>query len=190
MITPDHKFELLKTAVIVVPAAVASLWALKQWRQTKPRLDVLLTLIHLPTLDGKSVLADEWPGIVARNQSSFPLRICNVGLCIGKKFFEFGRPLGSNLQETDWPYEIAPRARMDFYFNQKADYGGRFGNAIRQELSPGNVLWETVRAYAMTECAHTFISKRMSHKSRRMLRQAVKDRSKAFPLAGPNRIIE
>jgi hypothetical protein len=189
MMSPDHKFDLMKSILIAVPALVISLLVfLYNRRQTKPRLDVLISPVFVPTVDDKSVLADEWPGIVVRNQSAFPLRICNVGFCVGKKFFEFGRPLGADLSETSWPYEIAPRTRIAFYFNERADYGGRFKNAIKPELKD-QLLWEVARGYAMTECAKTFTSRKLSSKSKRMLKEAAEKRSKAFPLAEPNPII-
>src|SRR6266404_277971 len=130
MLTPEHKFDLLKVAAGVVPASIISVWALVHHRrQTQPRLEVLLSPIFWATFEGKSILGDDWPGILVRNQSSFPLRICNVGLFIGKKFFEFGRPVGSDMKETTWPYEIAPRTRAAFYHNSHTDYGRRFANA-------------------------------------------------------------
>jgi hypothetical protein len=176
MITPEHKYDLLKTAMFAVPATIISLWALMHHRrQTKPRLEVLLSLIYLPTVDGRSILRkDEWPGIVVRNQSSFPLRICNVGFCVGKKYFEFGRPLGGDFKETTWPYEIAPRARMAFYRNESADYGHSFVNAISPDVK-GKLIWEAVRGYAMTECAKTFVSRKLSRKGLRRLRKDAVD---------------
>jgi hypothetical protein len=177
MITPEHKFDLLKTLVAVVPAAIISLWALfHHRRQTRPHLEVLLSPIFCSTIDGKSILTkDDWPGIVVRNQSSFPLRICNVGFCIGEKYFEFEKPLGGHFKESAWPYEIAPRTRMAFYRNENADYGQTFVKAISPELK-GKVIWEVVRGYAMTECARTFVSRKLSRKSLRFLRQAGADK--------------
>ena len=174
MITPEHKFDLLKTVAAAVPAAIISLWAfIHHRRQTKPRLDVLLSPIFCTTIEGKSILTKgDWPGIVVRNQSSFPLRICNVGFQIGKKYFEFGRPLGGDFKESTWPYEIAPRTRTAFYRNESADYGQTFATAILPELK-GKWIWEVGRAYAMTECARTFVSRKLSRKSLRMLRTAV-----------------
>jgi len=190
MLTPEHKFDLLKTALAVLPASLVSLWALiSQRRQNSPRLEVVISPIFIPTIDGNSALADEWPGIAVRNQSSFPLRICNVGLRVGKKFFEFGRPLGTDFKETQWPYEIAPRARAGFYFNERADYGERLASAISPELKDKS-LWQVARVYAMTECARTFTSPKLPRKSLRTLREATKDRAKVFPEAGPNQIIE
>ena len=174
--TPEHKYDLLKTAAFAVPATIISLWAFIHHRkQTKPRLEVLLSPIYTPTIEGKSILRkDEWPGLLVRNQSSFPLRICNVGFRIGKKYFEFGRPLGGNLKESTWPYEIAPRTRVAFYFNERADYGRTFATVLSPEVK-GKLVWEVVRAYAMTECARTFVSPKLSRKSLRMLRAAVVD---------------
>jgi hypothetical protein len=190
MLTPEHQFDLLKTAVVVIPATIISLRVLRhQRRQTRPQLDVVICPIFVPAADGSSVLADEWPGILVRNQSSFPLRICNVGFRIGKNFFEFGRSLESDLTETPWPYEIAAHVRATFYFNERRDYGRRFRKAISPVLK-GKFLWETVQGYAMTECAKTFSSPRLCRKTRRMLRQAADNRAKAFPLAQPNQIIE
>ncbi len=176
MITPEHEFELLKAIAVAVVAMVVPLWALiHHRRQTKPRLEVLLSPIFCTTIDGKSILTkDDWPGILVRNQSSFPLRICNVGFRIGKKYFEFGKPLGGNLKESVWPYEIAPRARTAFYRNESADYGRNFVKAISPELK-GKLVWEVARGYAMTECARTFVSPKLSRKSLRMLRNAVVD---------------
>jgi hypothetical protein len=176
MMTPDHKFELLKVVAVAVPATIISLWALiHNRRQAQPRLEVLLSPISWPTIDGKSIFRkDEWPGIVVRNQSSFPLRICNVGFRIGNKFFEFGRPLGLDLKETTWPYEIAPRARAAFYRNEGADYGQTFASAITPEVK-GKLIWEVARGYAMTECARTFVSPKLSRKAKRVLRKAIID---------------
>jgi hypothetical protein len=176
MMTPEHKFELLKAIALAVVAMIIPLWALiHHRRQTKPRLEVLLSPIYLPTIEGKSILRkDDWPGIMVRNQSPFPLRICNVGFRIGKKYFEFGRPLGGDLKETTWPYEVAPRARTAFYRNDGADYGRTFVTAISPELK-GKMIWEVGRAYAMTECARTFVSPKMSRKTLRTLRKDVVD---------------
>jgi hypothetical protein len=176
MMTPEHKFELFKAIAVAVVAMIVPLWALiHHRRQTKARLDVLLSPIFCTTIDGKSILTkDDWPGIMVRNQSSFPLRICNVGFRIGKKYFEFGRPLDGSFKESAWPYEIAPRARTAFYRNDRADYGRTFMTAISPELK-GKMIWEVGRAYAKTECARTFVSPKLSRKSLRMLRTAVVD---------------
>jgi|SRR5271155_135398 len=176
MITPEHEFELLRMVAAAVPATIVSVWALiHQRRQIKPRLEVLLSLIYVPTVDGKSILRkDDWPGIVVRNQSAFPLRICNVGFRIGKKYFEFGKPLGGDFKETTWPYEIAPRARAAFYRNERADYGQTFVKMISPELK-GKLVWEVVHAYAMTECARTFVSPKLSRRGLRRLRKETVD---------------
>lgn len=157
-----------------MPATIVSLWALiHQRRQIAPRLEVVLSPIFSPTLDGKSILGkNDWPGIVVRNQSAFPLRICNVGFRIGKKYFEFGKPLDENFKESAWPYEIAPRARAAFYRNESADFGQSFVKAISPELQ-GKPIWEVGHGYAMTECARTFVSPKLSRKSLQMLRAAV-----------------
>jgi hypothetical protein len=190
MLSPDHAFDLLKIALAAVLGALVSLWGLRrQRRQNEPRLEVVLSPIFLATLDGKSVPADDWPGILVRNQSPFPLRICNIGFRVGDKLFEFGIPLGADLRETAWPYEIAPRTRTAFYFNADADYGRRLASSVWPELK-GRLLWQTVRGYAITECAKTFTSPRLCRKTKKMLRVAVKERSIAFPLAPPNQIIE
>jgi hypothetical protein len=185
MLTPDHKFDLFKTIVAIVPATIVSFWALiNQRRQTEPRLEVVLSPVFWPTVDGKSGLGTDCPGIVVRNQSSFALRICNVGFRIGKKYFEFGRPLGSDLTESPWPYEIAPRARAAFYLNYHADWGRRFTNAIPPEPK-GKLLWEVARGYAMTECAKTFVSPTLSRKSLRVLREAAVKKTKTAPPGQP-----
>jgi hypothetical protein len=174
MMTQEHNFELLKTLAVAVPATIISVWALiHQRRQVNPRLEVVLSPIFSPTIDGKSILRrDDWPGIVVRNQSAFPLRICNVGFRIGKKYFEFGKPLAGNFKDTVWPYEIAPRARAGFYRNETTDYGQTFVKTISPELE-GKLSWEVVRAYAKTECGRTFVSPKLSRKSLRTLRGAM-----------------
>jgi hypothetical protein len=176
MLTPDHKFELFRTVVAAVPATIVSAWALiHQRRQITPRLEVVLSPVFWPTLNGKGILKkDNWPGIMVRNQSAFPLRICNVGFRIGKKYFEFGKPLDGNFKESAWPYEIAPRARAAFYRNESADFGQSFVKALSPELK-GKPIWEVGHGYAMTECARTFVSPRLSRKSLRLLRTAVVD---------------
>jgi hypothetical protein len=171
LMTPEHKFELLKTIVAVVPATIISVWALiSQRRQVKPRLEVLLSPIFWRTIEGKPALGDDWPGIVVRNQSAFPLRVCNVGLKIDKKYYQFGKPLlnrDSQLHESQWPYEVAPRARAAFYLNHSTDDGHRFTKDIPSKPKD-RLTWETARGYAITECGREFVSKRLSRKSLQM----------------------
>jgi hypothetical protein len=176
MITPDHKFELLRTVVAAVPATIVSIWALiHQRRQITPRLEVVLSPVFWPTLDGMGILKkDDWPGIVVRNQSAFPLRICNVGFRIGKKYFEFGKPLDGNFKESEWPYVIAPRARAAFYRNESTGFGQSFVRAITPELK-GKQIWEVGHGYVMTECARAFVSPKLSRKLLQTLRTAVVD---------------
>ncbi|MBZ5503828.1 MAG: hypothetical protein LAN59_16595 [Acidobacteriia bacterium] len=170
--TPEHTFELLKTIAAVVPATVISVWALiSQRRQVKPRLEVLLSPIFWKTIDGKPALGDDWPGIVVRNQSAFPLRVCNVGLKIDKKYYQFGKPLlnrDSQLQESEWPYEVAPRARAAFYVNYGTDDGRRFTKDIPSKAKD-RLTWEAARGYAITECGREFVSKKLSRQSLQML---------------------
>jgi hypothetical protein len=169
--TPEHEFELLKTAVSVVPATLLSWWALtNQRRQTQPRLEVLLSPIFNPTLDGKSVLSDDWPGVVVRNQSTFPLRVANVGFYIGKKFFTFDTPSDGQFKpREEWPAEVAPRTRLALYPSFFAQ--STFGRILLPELK-GKKPWEVLRAYAITECNHTFFSRRLPRKSLKILREA------------------
>ncbi len=175
--TPEHKFQLLITTVTVVPATIVAAWALiNQLRQTKPRLEVVISPIMWSTVTGQPVLGDDWPGVVVRNQSFFPLRICNVGFCVGKKFYTFGKPLlnkDSDLKPAAWPHEVAPRARAAFFLNCGTDDGRDFTNAIRPILKDKRI-WEVARGYVMTECNRTFASRKMSRKSLAMLRKAAK----------------
>ena len=68
IITPEHQFQLLITIITVIPATIVSAWALiNQIRQTQSRLAVLTSPIQNKTIQGESILADEWPGIVVRN---------------------------------------------------------------------------------------------------------------------------
>ena len=83
--TPEHEFQLLLTGISIVPATALSAWALiNQRRQTTASLDVLMSPIFMSTVEGKSVLTEDWPGIAVRNQSTFPLRICSVGTRSGR----------------------------------------------------------------------------------------------------------
>jgi len=171
--TPDHKFELLRTVASVIPATVLSVWAfIHQRRQTLPRLEVLISPIRWATIDGKSVLGEDWPGLVVRNQSTFPLRVFNVGFRIGRKFYSFGRPaVGGDSALTpakQWPLELAPRSRTAFYLD---GVPVSFGDSIKPALK-GRRIWEVARAYAMTECNHTFVSRKLSRKALATLRQA------------------
>lgn len=169
--TPEHKFEFLRTGLSIVPATLLSAWALiHQRRQTMARLDVLFSPIFVATVDGKSVLVDDWPGVVVRNQSTFPLRVSNVGYRIGKKFFTFEKPVSGNFQEVEeWPVEVAPRTRMAFFPGPLAQITLR--NVLLPELN-GKRLWEVGKAYAITECGRAFFSRRMSRESLKMLRDA------------------
>lgn len=174
--TPEHKFELLKTIIAVIPATIISIWALiSQRRQVRPKLEVLLSPVFWSTIDGKSVLGDDWPGIVVRNQSTFPLRICNVGLKIGEKHYQFGKPRlnkNSQIQETEWPYEITPRSRAAFYVDKGTDEGRKFAEDIPYKPKD-KLIWEMARGYALTECGRKFVSKKLSQEALRVLREAV-----------------
>jgi hypothetical protein len=175
MLTPEHKFDLLKTVIAVVPATFISTWALiSQRRQVRPKLEVLLSPIFWSTVSGQRVLGEELPGIVVRNQSAFPLRICNVGFKVGKKYFEFGKPLlsrNSQIEETEWPFEINPRARAAFFIDNINEHGVKLTKAIAPELK-GKRIWKMARGYAMTECGRQFTSKKMSRRSIQALRRA------------------
>ncbi|MFI5108716.1 MAG: hypothetical protein ACHP78_07715, partial [Terriglobales bacterium] len=174
--TPEHQFQLLITIVPVVPATLVSAWALvNQWRQTTPRLEVLVSPVLSRTVSGESVLVEDRYGMVVRNLSPFPLRVCNVGYRIGKKYYSFGRPVmneNSGLTPGPWPYEIASRTRAAFYLDYSKQDAKAFTNAILQpESEAGKPLWEISRAYAMTECNRTFTSPGISRKTLRMLRE-------------------
>jgi len=171
--TPDHKFELLRTAISIIPATALSAWALiHQRRQTAARLDVLMSPIFSSTADGKSVLGNDWPGIVVRNQSAFSLRVCSIGYRVGEKFYSFEKPLNNSFAPVDeWPCEITPRSQVAFYPGPKVQ-------RILQERglslcdSKGKKLFEVARAYAMTECNKRFFSPKLSRKTLRMLRKS------------------
>lgn len=167
--TPDHEFQLLLAAITVVPATIVSAWALiSQLRQTKPRLQVLTSPITTLTIEGKRVLTENWPGVVVRNFSPFPIRICNVGFTIGKKrFYQFGTPLNSKFEEMSWPCEIEPRQRLVFYVNEDSLDGRQFINAIPKDVRQD--IWRLGLGYAMTECGNTFFSKPISRKSVQVL---------------------
>jgi hypothetical protein len=169
--TPDHKFELMRTALSIVPATLLSAWALiHQRRQTQARLDVLLSPIFVPTVDGKSILGEDWPGVVVRNQSGFSLRVSNVGYFIGEKFYTFDKPFGTNFNLVEeWPADVAPRTRKVFFPSPVAQATLR--SLVLPQLN-GKKIWEIGRAYAITECSHTFFSRRLSRKSLKMLREA------------------
>ncbi len=124
-----------------------SVWAfIHQRRQTLPRLEVLISPIWWATIDGKSVLGEDWPGLVVRNQSTFPLRVFNVGFRIGRKFYSFGRPaVGGDSALTpakQWPLELAPRSRTAFYLD---GVQVSFGDSIKPALK-GRRIWEVARA--------------------------------------------
>ncbi len=168
--TPEHKFQLFIALLAVVPATLLSWWALVSHRhRTTPRLQVLPSPIMMSDVTGKQVFVNEWPGIVVRNLSPFPQKVCNVGYRIGDKFFTFGRPL-SNVESTlvskaPWPREIEPRSRAAFYLDLNRE-GRDFVAAITPVLKGQSVL-EIGRAYAFTESGEKFYSKRLSRKSRR-----------------------
>lgn len=173
--TPEHEFQLLITGITVIPATLIAAWALiNQRRQTEPRLKVLPSPMMASTVTGKEVLVSpQWPGIVIRNESSFELRICNVGYCIGKKFYTFGRPLvfSPDVESPPWPWVIEPRARVGFHVDLFTDEGQKFSNELTSTLKNGRFLWEVGRAYAVTECGRWFYSKRLSRKAVRQLRE-------------------
>lgn len=179
--TSEHQFQLLITIVIVVPATLVSAWALvNQLRQTRPKLEVLISPVFSRSASGEPVLTDDWYGVVVRNVSSFPLRICNIGYRIGKKYYSFGKPVineNSGFTPSPWPYEIAPRARAAFHLDYSGHEAKLFTNAVGPlELESGKLLWEISRAYAITECNRTFISRRISRETLQMLRKAARSR--------------
>jgi hypothetical protein len=179
VMTSEHKFQLLITAITVVPVTIVSAWALiSQLRQNKPRLEVLISPVFWNSATGEPILGQEWPGIVVRNQSPFPLRISNVGFRVGKKFYTFGKPLlnkDSDLKPATWPCEVASRGRAAFYLNDNTSDGRTFINAI-QPILKDKLIWEVSRGYAMTECNKTFVSLKMSRKTLELLRKAAKKR--------------
>ena len=179
--TAEHQFQLLLTIVIIVPATLVSTWALvNQLRQTRPKLEVLISPVLSETVSGEPVLVDDWYGVVVRNVSPFPLRICNIGFRIGKKYHSFGKPVineNSEFKPAPWPYEIESRARAAFHLDYSGQDGKAFTDVIsKPESESGKLLWEISRAYAMTECNRTFISPRMPRKTLQMVRQAAKMR--------------
>jgi hypothetical protein len=173
--TPDHKFELIRTVISIIPATVLSAWAfIHQRRQTAPRLKVIVSPVFWSGVAGEQWLADDWPGIVVLNESTFPLRVSSVGYKIGKKYYEFGRPITGNLKPpTTWPMEIAPRSRISLYLNPHTIEGRAVMDAVSPALQ-GRTIWKAGRAYAMTECSHTFISRRLKKSSVEMLSKARK----------------
>jgi hypothetical protein len=169
--TPEHKWELVRTFVSIIPATALSAWALiHQRRQTKARLDVLISPIFSPTLDGQSLLnSDQLPGVIIRNQSPFPLRISNVGYRIGKRFYAFSAPpLASDLKPMAvWPFELAPRARLALYPNILPFWTEL--ETLKSDLRGANV-WDVGHAYCVTECGNIFSSRRLPRKTRKWLR--------------------
>jgi len=165
-VTPDHKFELLRTVISIIPATALSAWALiHQRRQTAARLDVLLSPIFAEDINGKSVLQADWPGVVVRNQSNFSLRVSSVGYSVGKKFYSFEKPFDNSFKPvSEWPLEIAPRSRVAFYPGPRAQqtFASVCDGKSRKFLEVG-------RAYAFTECNKRFQSPRASRKTRRWL---------------------
>jgi hypothetical protein len=176
MLTPDHKFELIRTAVSIIPATVLSAWAfIHQRRQTMARLKVVVSPMFWNSMTNEQVMADDWPGVAVLNQSTFPLKVSNVGFKVGRKHFEFGKPLvGPYLKPADeWPMEIAPRSRVGLYLDRHAMEGVKFVNAVPSVLN-SKPIWEVGRAYAMTECNHKFISPRISKANIEFLSKARK----------------
>jgi hypothetical protein len=174
--TPDHKFELIRTVISIIPATVLSAWAfVHQRRQTATRLKVLVSPVFWGGVHGEEWLADDLPGIVVLNESTFPLRVSSIGFRIGRKHYPFGRPIaGRDLQPaSEWPMEIAPRSRIALYLNPHTIEALSFTNSVTPVLN-GKPIWEAGRAYAMTECSHTFISPRLSKRSTEMLSKARK----------------
>ena len=126
-----------------------------------PRLKVIISPVFWNGVTGEQRLADDWPGIVVLNESTFPLRVSNVGYKIGGKYYGFGRPLTGNLKPpTTWPMEIEPRSRIGLYLNSHAIEGRAVIDAVSSALK-GRTIWKAGRGYAMTECSHTFISRRL-----------------------------
>ena len=66
---------------------------------------------------------------------------------------------------------IAPRSRVAFYLNEESLDGVKFSKAVLPRLKD-NAIWEVSRAYAMTECKRTFVSRKLSRGAREVLRQA------------------
>jgi hypothetical protein len=165
--TPEHQFQLFLTCILAVPATVLSAWALiDQHRQTATRLKVVVSPMFWNTLANAQIMADDWPGISVLNQSAFPLRVSNVGFRVGRKHFEFGKPLvGPRLEPAEeWPMEIAPRSRIGLHLDRHALEGVKFVNAVPSVLN-SKPIWEVGRAYAMTECNHKFVSPRLSKRA-------------------------
>jgi hypothetical protein len=174
--TPDHKFELIRTIVSIIPATVLSAWAvIHQRRQTAPRLKVIVSPVFHAGVTDEQWLADDWPGIVVLNESTFPLRVSSVGYKIGGKYYGFGRPVLGNLKPpATWPMEIAPRTTIALYLDMQNPYVGRhYVNDASPALN-GKPIWTAGRAYATTECSHTFISRRLKKSSVEMLTKARK----------------
>lgn len=174
--TPDHKFELIRTVVSIIPATVLSAWAfIHQRKQSATRLKVLISPVFWGGVKGEQWLADDLPGIVVLNESSFPLRVSSIGFRVGRNYYPFGRPVaGRDLQPApEWPMEIAPRSRIALYLNPHTIEALTFTNNVSPVLN-GKPIWEVGRAYAMTECSHTFISPRLSKASVEMLSKARK----------------
>jgi hypothetical protein len=172
--TPEHQFQLFLTCISVIPATLLSAWAVvHQYRQTAARLKVVVSPTFWNSMTNEQVMADDWPGIAVLNQSTFPLRVSNVGFRVGRKYFEFGKPLvGPYLKPAEeWPMEIAPRSRIGLYLDRHALDGVKFVNAAPAVLN-GKPIWEAGRAYAMTECSHTFISPRLSKQALEILSKA------------------
>jgi hypothetical protein len=171
IITPEHKFQLFITLLSVLAATALGVWALiNQRRQTVRRLKVLPSPIMVDTVHGERVLPNAWPGVVVQNVSPFSLRICNIGYRVGKKFYTFGKPVGKNLQEIEWPHELPSRARALFLLNETTLDGQLFINRMSPLLDRKPV-WEIARGYAMTECGKCFTSKRFTRKTVRYLRK-------------------
>jgi hypothetical protein len=174
VMTPEHKFQLGIAVLTITPATILSLWALvNQRRQTTPRLKILPSPITMKSITGKTVFVDQWPGIVVLNHSPFPVRVCNVGYCIGRRHYTFGKPLlnedSALINEAPWPWEIEPRSRAAFHPDLAGD-GQDFVKAITPALN-GKPVLAVARAYAISETAGPFYSKRLSRKSLGTLQQ-------------------
>src|ERR1700730_10835108 len=108
--THEHWFQLFLTLVTLIPATVLSFWAaVNQYRQTAPRLKVIVGPVFWANVTGEESAVEDWPGVVVLNESPFPLRVSSVGYEIGGKHYGFGRPVLENLKPPmTWPVEIAP----------------------------------------------------------------------------------
>lgn len=175
---PEHRFQLAITLIAVLPATIVSTWALiNQLRQTRTKLTVHFSPMMMNTISGKEALIRELPGVLIRNFSPFPVRICSVGFRIEKEHFAFGRPVGLTRQ-IEWPFEMPARSRMVFYCNDR-DLDGREVMAKLEEVLGEKFVWEVGSVYALTEPGEIFRSRRMSRAGQKYLRSTAPSPSPA-----------